>query len=162
MPSRACTATSRCSNHRNLDQTVLQPECREFVVIGNGPSGIALSYLLSGNWPYYKGYSQDEFLHTRLSLQPNLSLVEQDLEFLSDGLEGRSNNPVSLLLDALQKPEADLGTELPSLLEWKQVKEGKVDHVVLGRGKPGGIWQKEEEKRERRRRKMEERMRRKK
>ena len=115
---------------------------------------------------------QDEFLHTRLSLQPNLSLVEQDLEFLSDvsthppisthrltflpsssisihpvyspsiqGLEGRSNNPVSLLLDALQKPEADLGTELPSLLEWRQVEEGKVDHVVLGRGKPGGIWQ---------------------
>ena len=27
---------------------------------------------------------QDEFLHTRLSLQPDLSLVEQDLEFLSD------------------------------------------------------------------------------
>ena len=57
------------------------------------------------------------------------------------GLEGRSNNPVSLLLDALQKPEADLGLELPSLLEWRQVEEGKVDHVVLGRGKPGGIWQ---------------------
>jgi len=111
------------------------------VVIGNGPSGIALSYLLSGNWPYYKGFSQDEFLHTRLSLEPDLSLVEQDLEFLSDGLEGRSNNPVSLLLDALQKPEADLGLELPSLLEWRQVEDGKVDHVVLGRGRPGGIWQ---------------------
>jgi len=140
MPSRACTAGSRCSNHRNLEPA-LKPECREFVVIGNGPSGIALSYLLSGNWPYYKGYSQDEFLHTRLSLQPDLSLVEQDLQFLSDGLEGRSNNPVSLLMDALQKPEADLGLELPSLLEWRQVEEGKVDHVVLGRGKPGGIWQ---------------------
>ena len=46
-----------------------------------------------------------------------------------------------MLLDALQKPEADLGLELPSLLEWRQVEEGKVDHVVLGRGKPGGIWQ---------------------
>ena len=86
--------------------------------------------------------------------------MEQDLEFLSDvspllfqppqisvhfssiqGLEGRSTNPVSLLLDALQKPEADLGLELPSLLEWRHVEEGKVDHVVLGRGKPGGIWQ---------------------
>ena len=44
-------------------------------------------------------------------------------------------------MDALQKPEADLGLELPSLLEWRQVEEGKVDHVVLGRGKPGGIWQ---------------------
>ena len=46
-----------------------------------------------------------------------------------------------MLLDALQKPEADLGLELPSLLEWRHVEEGKVDHVVLGRGKPGGIWQ---------------------
>ena len=27
---------------------------------------------------------QDEFLHTRLSLRSDLSLVEQDLEFLSD------------------------------------------------------------------------------
>ena len=35
MPSRACTATSRCSNHRNLDQTSPKPECREFVVIGD-------------------------------------------------------------------------------------------------------------------------------
>ena len=83
MPSRACTPGSRCSNHRNLENP-LKPECREFVVIGeffflvmqqsfpenwilgsfetdfagNGPSGIALSYLLSGNWPYYKGFSQ--------------------------------------------------------------------------------------------------------
>ena len=48
---------------------------------------------------------------------------------------------MSLLLDALQKPEADLGLELPSLLEWRQVEDGKVDHVVLGRGRPGGIWQ---------------------
>jgi uncharacterized protein YpmB len=27
------------------------------------------------------------------------------------------------------------------LLEWKSNPEKKVDHVVLGRGKPGGIWQ---------------------
>ena len=46
-----------------------------------------------------------------------------------------------MLLDALQKPEADLGLELGSLLEWRQVDEGRVDHLVLGRGQPGGIWQ---------------------
>jgi len=109
--------------------------------IGNGPSGIALSYMLSGNWPYYVGQSQDEFLHSRLMLEPHLSLVEQDLQFLSEGLEGRSTYPVALLLDALQKPEADLGLEKPSLLEWRSVPEGRVDHVVLGRGRPGGVWQ---------------------
>ena len=52
--------------------------------LGNGPSGIALSYFLSGHWPYYKGESKDEFLHTRLMVEPHLSLVEQDLQFLSD------------------------------------------------------------------------------
>ena len=85
--------------------------------------------------------ASDEFLHTRLMLEPDLSLVEQDLEFLSDGLEGWSDNPVSLLLDALQKPNADLGVEDPSLLEWRHDSTHIVDHVVLGRGKPGGVWQ---------------------
>jgi hypothetical protein len=57
----------------------IRPNCA-----GNGPSGISLSYLLSGNWPYYKGGCQDEMLHARLTAQPHLSLLEQDLEFLSD------------------------------------------------------------------------------
>ena len=48
---------------------------------------------------------------------------------------------MALLLDALQKPEADLGLKNPSLLEWRHVPEARVDHVVLGRGGPGGIWQ---------------------
>jgi len=144
MPTQFCTGSKCCSNHRN-DKPVVPSEdpieCKDFVIIGNGPSGIALSYLLSGNWPYYVGESPDEFLHARLMVEPHLSLIEQDLQFLSDGLEGRSSNPVSLLLDALQKPEADLGLELPSLLEWSSRPDKKVDHVVLGRGKPGGIWQ---------------------
>jgi len=40
--------------------------------------------MLSGNWPYYTGESEDELLHTRLQQEPDLSLVEQDLAFLSD------------------------------------------------------------------------------
>jgi hypothetical protein len=48
---------------------------------------------------------------------------------------------VSLLFDALQRPEADLGLDLPSLLEWRQLPDKRVDHVVLGRGGPGGVWQ---------------------
>lgn len=51
---------------------------------GNGPSGIVLSYMLAGHWPYYAGCSQDELLHARLMLEPELSLVEQDLQFLSE------------------------------------------------------------------------------
>jgi hypothetical protein len=57
------------------------------------------------------------------------------------GLEGRSNNPVSLLMDTLNHPCADLGLELPSLLEWRYHPECQVDHIVLGKGPPGGSWQ---------------------
>ena len=57
------------------------------------------------------------------------------------GLEGRSNYPVALLLDHLQKPEADLGLKNPSLLEWVHHPDKRLDHVVLGRGGPGGVWQ---------------------
>merc|ERR1712123_131022 len=126
MPTQFCTGTKCCSNHRNRPASSEDVQCKDFVIIGNGPSGIALSYFFSGNCPYYTGVSQDEFLHTRLMVEPGISLVEQDLQFLSDGLE---------------KPEADLGLEQPSLLEWKSKPEKRVDHVVLGRGQPGGIWQ---------------------
>ena len=55
-----------------------------FVDPGNGPSGISLSLLLSGHWPHYTGAASDEFLHARLMDQAHLSLVEQDLEFLTE------------------------------------------------------------------------------
>jgi len=56
-------------------------------------------------------------------------------------LEGRSSNPVALLFDILNHPQADLGLELPSLLTWKHNSNRAIDHVVLGRGPPGGAWQ---------------------
>lgn len=118
----------------------LDPIYKDVVVIGNGPSAITLSYMLSGNAPYYKGTSTDEFLHLRMSENREESLLLQDLEFLSDGLEGRSTNPVSVLFDALSHPEADMGQELAPLLEWKHRPDLSVDHVVLGRGEPGGAW----------------------
>ncbi|XP_066999389.2 oxidative stress-induced growth inhibitor 1 [Anabrus simplex] len=116
---------------------------KEVVVVGNGPSGIAVSHLLAGHWPYYNGEPHpDELLTARLrAAPPSRSLLEQDLHFLSQGLEGRCNNPVSLLLDALTHPCADLGLELPSLLEWIHHPERLVEHVVLGKGPPGGAWQ---------------------
>ena len=57
------------------------------------------------------------------------------------GLEGRSNNPVALLYDTLNHPDADTGQDLPSLLTWKHHPEHAIDHVVLGRGPVGGSWQ---------------------
>lgn len=65
----------------------------------------------------------------------------QDLQYLSDGLEGRTSNPLALLFDALSNPHADVGAQLPSLLRWEFHPEREIPHVVLGRYDEGGIWQ---------------------
>lgn len=61
--------------------------------------------------------------------------------FFKKGLEGRSSNPVALLFDTLNHPDADLGLELPSLLDWERCPKRAIDHVVIGKGPPGGAWQ---------------------
>jgi len=128
--------------HRRKANTKVHIQYTDVIVIGNGPSGICLSYMLSGNLPHYNGLTHpDEYLQMRLEKEPNNSIIEQDLEFLSDGLEGRSSNPVGLLFDTLTHPAADLGMESESLLEWKLHKEEAVPHVVLGKRAPGGVWQ---------------------
>ncbi|GIY66620.1 oxidative stress-induced growth inhibitor 1 [Caerostris darwini] len=116
---------------------------KEAVIIGNGPSAITLSYMLSGNWPYYNGLPHPiDFLQYRLEENRDKSLLEQDLAYLSEGLEGRSLNPVSVLFDTLVHPQADLGVENESVISWKFKAENAIDHIVLGKGIPGGSWQK--------------------
>ncbi len=82
-----------------LSSTSTRTVYKDAVVIGNGPSGIALSYLLAGNWPYYNGCGEsvNEMLHYRLlaaEAEENAnkkkgdenkkqSIVEQDLRFLA-------------------------------------------------------------------------------
>ena len=69
-----------------------------------------------------------------------LTLDKYLIFLVLQGLEGRSTNPVSVLFDALEHPDADLGVQQPSLLEWKLRKDLSVNHVVLGPGCPGGAW----------------------
>lgn len=68
-------------------------------------------------------------------------LISNNYVVILQGLEGRSSNPVALLFDTLNHPEADLGLELPSLLDWQKNKKHAIDHVVIGKGPPGGAWQ---------------------
>lgn len=64
----------------------------------------------------------------------------QDLEYLSEGLEGRSQSPVALLFDALLRPDTDFGSSIDSVLSWKRQKDRAIPHLVLGRNLPGGAW----------------------
>ncbi|XP_069076547.1 oxidative stress-induced growth inhibitor 2 [Pleurodeles waltl] len=112
------------------------------VVIGNGPSGICLSYMLSGYRPYISpdAMHPNPILNSKLEEARHLSIVEQDLEYLSEGLEGRSSNPVAVLFDTLLHPDADFGYDYPSVLQWKLEQQHYIPHLVLGKGPPGGAW----------------------
>ncbi|KAH9503500.1 Oxidative stress-induced growth inhibitor 2 [Bulinus truncatus] len=115
----------------------------EVIVVGNGPSAIALSFMLAGNRPYYNGHIlSNEYLTKRLQEHAGMAITDMDLPYLCDGLEGRSNNPVALLFDSLFHPDADLGADNPPAMDWKYQKEFEIPHVVLGKTKPGGTWQK--------------------
>lgn len=77
--------------------------------------------MLAGNLPYVVSNAHpDEMLAARLEPAVGKCLIRQDLGELSLGLEGRTSNPVSLLLDALEHPCADIGLEMEPLVEWRQ------------------------------------------
>ncbi|XP_011165624.1 oxidative stress-induced growth inhibitor 1 [Solenopsis invicta] len=159
---------------------------KDVVIIGNGPSGICLSYMFAGNWPYYTGepHPGDDMLTARLRFctinneecdnapndantdvttnnhhhqcsKPSVGRAQGGglarstrckLECLSSGIEGRGGGrPLALLMDQLQHPCVDAGFDVTSLLDWKSADEHSehtiVDHVVLGKGQPGGAWQ---------------------
>uniref|UniRef100_A0A8D0L3I7 L-amino-acid oxidase n=1 Tax=Sphenodon punctatus TaxID=8508 RepID=A0A8D0L3I7_SPHPU len=128
-----------------LEETTLPvdpPLTLPMVVIGNGPSGICLSYMLSGYRPYISAEAihPNPILHNKLEEARHLSIVDQDLEYLSEGLEGRSSNPVAVLFDTLLHPDADFGFDYPPVLEWKLEQHHYIPHLVLGKGPPGGAW----------------------
>ena len=55
-------------------------------------------------------------------------------------MEGRSNNPVSVLFDTLMRPNADIGEDHAPSLTWTHDPSKAIPHVVIGNGKPGGSW----------------------
>lgn len=81
-------------------------------------------------------------LHSEEKLNEHLNLIFsiQELEYLAEGLEGRSSNPVAVLFDTLLHPEADFGFKYPPVLQWKFEPHHYIPHIVLGKGPPGGAW----------------------
>ncbi|XP_007432305.1 oxidative stress-induced growth inhibitor 1 [Python bivittatus] len=126
--------------HTHLERSSAKP--LPVVIIGNGPSGICLSYLLSGNIPYVRRNSAhpNPILQRKLEETPEVSIVDQDIEYLSEGLEGRSSSSVALLFDALLRPDTDFGGTADSVLTWWHESDRAIPHLVLGKTFPGGAW----------------------
>ncbi|BET00369.1 Hypothetical protein NTJ_13175 [Nesidiocoris tenuis] len=129
----------------NLLSSKRPPIYKDVVIIGNGPSGLAMSYLLSGHVPVYNGNSHpDPILDTllRSNLRPGLPVTQADLLTLAQCLEGRNGaTPVGLLVDAMVRPGTDAGLTAAPLLTWNTTRPS-LSHVVIGRDRPGGTWQK--------------------
>lgn len=83
---------------------------------------------------------QNKDKNKRCDAASALLFLLQDLEYLCEGLEGRSSNPVAVLFDSLLLPGSDFGQEHTSPLEWRYEPERGVPHLVLGKGPPGGAW----------------------
>jgi len=76
-----------------------------------------------------------------VNLALTLSILVQNLRELSDGLEGRTSNPVALVFDQLTHPYADIGMRIPSQIKWQHKADRSLSHIVIGKGPPGGVWQ---------------------
>ncbi|OTF70952.1 hypothetical protein BLA29_000713 [Euroglyphus maynei] len=80
--------------------------------------------------------------HESISKPKLRSLMESDLREIGENLVGRTGaNPISVLMDQLQHPNADFGERNPSMLKWTYRPDRRVDHIVIGSSEsPGGIW----------------------
>nr|XP_035138622.2 N-terminal EF-hand calcium-binding protein 2 isoform X10 [Callithrix jacchus] len=139
VPSTA-PAIAMISSRKHLGASSSEP--LPVIIVGNGPSGICLSYLLSGYTPYVKpdAVHPHPLLQRKLTEALGVSILDQDLDYLSEGLEGRCQSPVALLFDALLRPDTDFGGNMESVLTWKHQEEHAIPHLVLGRNLPGGAW----------------------
>eukprot|EP00126_Sphaerothecum_destruens_P012172 Sdes_comp20984_c0_seq1m19433 len=64
----------------------------------------------------------------------------QDLDELSQGLQGRSLNPSAVLFDQLFHPNVDIDPSQPTRLCWIPSQPHSLPHLVVGKGSPGGAW----------------------
>lgn len=131
------------------------------VVIGNGPSAIFMSYVLSGNIPYYDRESYGPVPDQRLDvlLEPyifekntkNKSLVDAIIDkelinYIANGYQSfySSMLPENLLMDVLVAVD-ESGFISPDMkqsrIKWIYQPQQAIDHIVLGSSsQPGGQW----------------------
>lgn len=133
-----------------LDRRI--PSSISTVVIGNGPSALALSFLLHGNVPYYNQDGRhphfDVILDRKLESQRSASLYSSlgRVDNLCEHFEAAgtySNDAwlVNVLLDTLMWPNADLDLDCQSTVNFIHDPSYARKHIVLGSARAaGGQW----------------------
>lgn len=107
-----------------------------------------LSYILHGHMPFYSPNPPhpDPLLHAKLQNAPNL--LDADVEALTAHFAASRLSystqalPINVLLDTLVRPSVDIDEAgCISNLEWRQVPEKAIPHLVFGKpSRPGGQW----------------------
>uniref|UniRef100_A0A146LQ60 Oxidative stress-induced growth inhibitor 2 n=2 Tax=Lygus hesperus TaxID=30085 RepID=A0A146LQ60_LYGHE len=124
----------------------LHPIYKDVVIVGNGPSGLSMSYVLAGRALTYNGRSHPDAIldaALRSTLQKDAVITESDLSSLAQCVESRGGStPLGHLLDHLVRPGADAGLRLPPVVDWSDHPTRSLSHVVIGKGPPGGTWKK--------------------
>jgi len=103
-PARPDLGRAGAATALNAQKPVL-----DVLVIGNGPSGLALSAVLGGLTPIAVRPHPDPLLRAAMQLHDvrRRGFTPAVIRTLAQGLEGRSVNPVALLFDHLLQPLAD-------------------------------------------------------
>jgi len=118
-------------------------EILDVIVVGNGPSALALGALLQHEWVVERGaphVSSGALKRAARSLAgADLGSVGGNvIDNLGGKLSARCVSPTSALVDALRFPVSDGGGQ--SLLDVRRRGPGSPTAAIIGRGPPGGSW----------------------
>ncbi|KAF6197609.1 hypothetical protein GE061_008574 [Apolygus lucorum] len=144
--TRRCSSEFDCEMKENPLSKRLHPIYKDVVIIGNGPSGLSMSYVLAGRALTYNGRPHPDAIMDaalRSTLRKDDFITESDLSNLAQCVETRvGSSPLGHLLDHLVRPGADAGLRLPPIVDWVDHPSRALSHVVVGKGPPGGTWKK--------------------
>lgn len=124
------------------------PDEIDTVIVGNGPSALILSFILSGHIPYYNPTTPHPDPILRRKLAASSSLLGLDIQELTSHFPASRYSystqalPVNVLFDTLLRPLANTDPgKSKTCVEWRYEPAKRVSHVALGNtSRSGGQW----------------------